>query len=187
MLYLQQRPRLGQRHLSGFQQLDAIQVRRVWNKILADRLIPNNVRPPGTGEELYQLCLEHGLDQAEVVFSIARENDDCGRQAIEKLIGKPIYVWRPQSRAPRPIVNTAQATSPRGTMPENNWIVLSVKPNPKKSGSSTFFRYKLWEVGKTIAECMKAGLTRADVQWDTDGTRKFVIVGPPGSTLAEGD
>ena len=49
----------------------------------------------------------------------------------------------------------------------------SVAPNPKRSGSATAVRYALWHVGMTYEGALAAGLTRADILYDTK--KGFVV------------
>ena len=58
-------------------------------------------------------------------------------------------------------------------------VVVEVRPNPKKKGSSSHDIYEKWRVGATIQECLAAGIRRADVAWDT--SRQFVRVVPGDS------
>jgi hypothetical protein len=56
-------------------------------------------------------------------------------------------------------------------------VVLSVAPNPKKPGSACHARYAHYQVGRSIDECIAAGVTRADVRWDT--AQGFITVSLP--------
>lgn len=52
--------------------------------------------------------------------------------------------------------------------PQDDRVVASVEPNPKKPGSQAHFRYEFWKVGATVEECLRAGLAREDVRWDVE-------------------
>lgn len=45
-------------------------------------------------------------------------------------------------------------------------VIVSVAPNPKKPGSATHERYKLYQEGSTIAHVRALGITLADLRWD---------------------
>jgi hypothetical protein len=132
---------------------------------------------PTTGEELFSMCREAGLDQAGVVLSLASETTPAGIAAIEALVGRPIHHWARTAQAAR---DAAPRATPRGVaVPRakdyDQKFVVAVVPNPKKIGSSTHLRFQNWVVGRTVAECMAAGLTRADADWDVG--RGFVTLG----------
>ena len=182
--YLSTTPRVVlERHRDKFLALSRDETCRVWVRLQQDQLVPRKwTTMPGSGEELYDRCSRLGLDQCQVVLAIVRERDQIGVSAIEKLVGSPIRVWSPPSRSLSALPAAALQVAPRqGSAPAANWhdlTVLSVAPNPKKKGSATYARYQHWKVGRTVAECMLAGLTLADVKWDIDPSRRFVVVGP---------
>lgn len=45
-------------------------------------------------------------------------------------------------------------------------ITLLVKENPKRAGSASAKRFAKYKNGMTIAEAVKAGVTRGDIIWD---------------------
>lgn len=61
-------------------------------------------------------------------------------------------------------------------------IILLVKDNPKKIGSATRERFKLYgnKVGEgpTVHEFMEAGGERVDLPWDSDPKRNFIRLEP---------
>lgn len=179
--YLTTRPVLQERHLPHFVALDHLEVTRAVARLQGDMLLPRTVVPhPATGEWLFETCRSAGLDHASVVFPLCREHDSVGLSALEKLVGRPLIVWRRPVHAPRPTIVTRDGAPvpPRsaGTF-SPDMVVMSRVPNPKKAGSSTWLRYRLWVPGQTVAQCMAAGLTRADVLWDIDEARRFVVLG----------
>lgn len=183
MRYLTSRPVLQDRHRAAFDLLTHHEVVRTLVRMQQDQLpLPRRmtVPQPASGEWLFEVCRDAGLDHASVVFSLCRETDTIGVGALTKLIGKPILVWRrPEYKKPAPVVDSRGATvapRPAGTY-TLDMVVLSVVPNPKKAGSSTWHRFALWRPGMTIAECRAAGLTHADIVWDIDASRRFVVLG----------
>ncbi len=178
--WLSEIPRLGGRHRELFRSLTAVEVARVATRLEQDHLLPRKLGVPhhADGDWLFEVCRQEGLDHAGCVLPLCREQDDIGVSALEKLVGKPIFVWRPRPRQLR-LPTTSGGSAPRsaggGFSPAQ--VVLSVVPNPKKAGSATWHRYKYWVPGDTVAQCMARGLTRADVQWDTDYSRGFVKLG----------
>ena len=177
--YLGETPRLRSSHRELFLSLTATEVARVATRLEQDLVLPRKLGVPhyADGEWLFKACMAEGLDHAGCVLPLCRESDSIGISALEKLVGRPIHVWRPRPRQPR--LPTESGSTPRpasgGFSPSQ--IVLSVVPNPKKAGSATWHRYKHWVAGDTVAQCMARGLTRADVQWDSDFSRGFVKLG----------
>lgn len=181
--YLTTKPVLEERHRVNFAALEHAEVLRTVVRLQQDLLLPRNMVFPlrAEGSWLFDLCRDHGLDHAAVVFPLCRESDSIGTGAIAKLVGRPIIVWR----RPVPVVreeirlSTGAVVPPRaaGSFSPDMVVMSVVDVNPKKPGSSTWFRFKLWVPGRSVAECMRAGLSRADVLWDIDFSRKFVILG----------
>lgn len=180
--YLTTKPMLSaSRHLSLFSSLSREEAIRALVRMEQDMILPRSIGiPPGvSGQWLFDLCLERGLDHASVCFPLCRESDDIGVQTLTKLVGRPITAWMPrQQRLPlsRSSGSVPHAASNGGGF-RGDQVVVSVAPNPKKAGSATWHRYRHWRAGDTVAQCMERGLTRADVLWDIDGSRRFVVLG----------
>lgn len=169
----------NERHAQYFRDLDRIQALRVLHRLEQQRLVPMRTRlEEESGEGLFRVCQREGLDHAAVVFSVAADSDDIGRAAIEKLIGKPIHVWQRPAYRQRTVAEERAVVRPTTSMPSGDMVVLSVVPkNPKKPGTATWARFQHWVPGRTVAECLAAGLQKADVPWDSDPSRKFVVLG----------
>ena len=58
---------------------------------------------------------------------------------------------------------------------EPEGIISDIAPNPKRPGSASAERYSLYIDGMTVAEALSAGITKADIRWDTD--KGFITVG----------
>jgi hypothetical protein len=180
--YLTTRPMLTEeRHAQYFRDLSTHETLRVLTRLEQDLLVPRSTRlDPVSGRSLFDLCQHEGLDHAAVVFSMGRETDGIGLPALEKLIGHPITVWRRPSYVQRTVQqerDLLQARKSAGPHVSGEQVVLAVTPNPKKPASSSWARYQHWVAGRTVAECLAAGLQRADVAWDTDPGRHFVVLG----------
>lgn len=179
MEYLTERPLLTGRHMPFFDGLSQVETLRVLTRLQQDQLVRRTeTLAEASGEELFRLCQRLGLDHAAVVFSLGRDGDDIGRSAIEKLIGKPIYVHR-HSYVRRTVAQEREHLArPQASSPTSDMVVLSVVPtNPKKAGTATWSRFQHWVAGRTVGECLAAGLQKADIPWDSDPSRKFVVLG----------
>lgn len=178
--FLRERPMLiPEIHAHFFEGLDRVESLRVLHRLEQHRLVPMKIRlMEENGEGLFELCRNEGLDHAAVVFSVASESDDIGRSIIEKLIGKPINVWQRPIYHRRTVAEERATPRPASTAPTGDMVVLSAVPqNPKKQGTATFERFKHWVAGRTVAQCLAAGLAKADIPWDSDPSRKFVVLG----------
>jgi hypothetical protein len=186
--YLGVKPKLSEsRHLSLFSGLSRTEAQRVLLRMEQDMVLPRSIgMPPDvSGRWLFELCQERDLDHASAVFPLCRETDEIGLGALEKLVGKPVHPWMPrQQRLPSQPRAFGSPAMPRAAGPvlstggfRGDQVVVSVAPNPKKLGSATHVRYAFWVPGDTIAQCMARGLTRADVLWDIDPSRHFVVLG----------
>lgn len=127
-----------------------------------------------TDSNLYDIALQLQMDPADVVMCLATDPTEVGVQTAEHLIGRPIT--RHVARAPIGKIKHGGRQSPRVTKDDPR-IVTYVAPNPKQSGSGSHLRYQFWEVGITISEARRRGLTSADVKYDID--RGYVKVGDP--------
>lgn len=118
------------------------------------------------GTAIYEIADGAGLDQADVVMSLATDVTPVGIQVVEALIGKPIV-----RRAP-PVSKQARGTGPRRSVsvrksdPRKITFVSDV--NPKKEGSASHARFALYKVGMSIDEFVQAGGTLGDVKWDAE-------------------
>lgn len=53
--------------------------------------------------------------------------------------------------------------------------VLSAS-NPKKAGTASYDRFALYRTGMTVAQALTAGVTRADLDWDSNSKRNFIVI-----------
>ena len=124
------------------------------------------------GEELFHHCDSHGLDQAMVVMSLAKDPSAIAVSILEKLVGqkmrreiqKEVGAVKP-ARGPR---KAAQKTSdPRP--------ITKVMANPKKKGSKSYDRFELYKEGMTVNDALAAGVLRADIAYDSE--RGYITIG----------
>jgi hypothetical protein len=47
-------------------------------------------------------------------------------------------------------------------------VISSIVSNPKKSGSASYDRFAKYREGMTVSEAIAAGVTMADVKWDSE-------------------
>ena len=179
------RPVLQDRHLVRFQALPVSVVPLVVRHLRTSRANPAtrqvDYSSVVTGEDLWRVCRDAGLDHAGIVLTIAHETSLDGLSAIESLVGRPVRPWaatarEQQAALPRPAARGVAVVRERLS---DLQVVSAVGPNPKKPGSSTHLRFAHWVVGRTVSDCMRAGLTRADVDWDV--SRGFVTLAEPAA------
>ena len=63
---------------------------------------------------------------------------------------------------------------PAGTYADTAKITVVVTENPKKAGTASHTRFAVYKTGMTVAEFLKAGGKRADLDWDV--SHKFVSI-----------
>lgn len=61
-------------------------------------------------------------------------------------------------------------------------IELKTMTNPKRKGSKSFQRFELYTPNMTVADFLKAGGTRGDVNWDT--AHGHIVLHPVAGTTA---
>lgn len=130
------------------------------------------------GIAILQVANEAGMDQADVVMTLAHDPSLQGVRVVEKLIGKPIT-------RPAPVARTSGAAGSRSAKPpkihvsvtrDDSRVITFVAENPKKKGSSAHARFALYKVGMTVSEFVAAGGTLGDVKWDAErGFIKFTL------------
>lgn len=159
--------------------------------MIATRLhLPLDQERDLSGPDLFEICSSAELDQADVVMSLSDDFSLPGVRAIETLIGKPIQ------RQPTPPVPGA-ASPQRPTRPsigdrrparrqlagDLRVITFVQWPCPKKTNSAPAGRYANYKIGQTVEEAVAAGLTLADVSWDSDPKRGFIRIAEPGTVV----
>lgn len=144
---------------------------------------------PATGEGLWEVCREAGLDAADLVCAVAGDASALAHDVLERLAGRRIERLPPGIRTTCPVTGrpipqeqselplTAPPPPTRRATRADPRVVLAVAPNPKRPGSAAHARYSAWRTGATVDECLAAGLTAEDVRWDT--RRGYVTLGGP--------
>ena len=177
------RTMLQDRHLPKFQALPPDVAALVCQRLIANGGLPVHQPTVHSGDELFEVCRERGLDHAGVVLSLARETSHQGLRAIETLVGRPISPWA-SSTADKAAAATPK---PRGVAAPrvhetDPMVVVFVPSNPKRPGTEGWRRFELWKIGYTVAELKAEGLWPADVKWELE--RDTVKLAPPGSPEA---
>lgn len=177
------RTMLQERHLPKFQALSPDIAALVCARLVANGGLPVHQTPVESGEQLFEVCREQGLDHAGVVLSLARETSSQGISAITTLVGRPISPWA-ASTADKA---AAAAPKPRGVAAPrahetDPLVVVFVPANPKRPGTEGWTRFELWKVGYTVAELKAEGLWPADVKWELE--RDTVKLAAPGTPEA---
>lgn len=135
----------------------------------------------------------HDLSHAQVVLCLAQETSPLGLTAIEHLLRRPIYMCARGETGevltdiegrplPLPIGHRrgeAPSTSPAlppsrdrplraaSHMRRDPRVIVRVDPNPKRVGTAAHDRYQLYAVGLTVEQVRSAGITPADIDYDT--------------------
>lgn len=146
---------------------------------------------PLPSSDLFSVCSDAGLTQADLVCAVASDSSPLAVQALEVVAGIPVTLCPPRTfaRSLRPVASTApaspraprEASAPRPRTPTRTdpRIIVSVLPNPKRVGSESHARYELYRVGMTVTEAIAAGVRPADIAWDSDPRRKFIALEMP--------
>jgi len=73
---------------------------------------------------------------------------------------------------PQPRANPGKGSGIQ--LADNMRIKLNVRENPKRKGTASYDRFNLYltKKPKTVAEALRAGITRADLRWDA--ARNFI-------------
>lgn len=157
-----------------------------------DVFIPHAGGDYENGTDLMYHCENLGLDQADVVMSLAKDATTDGVCVIETLVGQPIKREAPlpprAPSAPKHGYSTeAQRSQPRRRQSSGGArrsksdprIITAIAPNPKRPGSASHARYELYTVGMTVDQAVAAGLTSADIRHDEG--KGFITLQNPGA------
>ena len=139
---------------------------------------------PVSPDSLFDSCVALGVDQADVVLAVAHDPSPLAVRALETVVGKPIEYGRPallQRHAPRyKSESVPQRAEPKSKLTRapvqrtDPRKIVYVAPNPKKPGSASYDRFSRYVAGMTVTEAIAAGVTAADVKWDSErGFIKF--------------
>lgn len=135
-------------------------------------------------DALFDSCVALGCDQADVVLAVAHDPSPLAVRALETVVGKPIEYGRP-ALLQRNARRYQSAEVPQRAEPKSKLTrtpvqrtdprkIVYVAPNPKKPGSASYDRFSRYVAGMTVTEAIAAGVTAADVKWDSErGFIKF--------------
>lgn len=133
------------------------------------------------GQVLVDWCRASHVSQAECIMALSRDVSPTAVAAVEKLIMRPI-----DRRSPAEVERERDASRPRPqpvapvrsneALTDGRIIRVLATENPKRAGTKSHERWKLYRDGITIAEYLRNGGTRGDLQWDQE--RGFIKVDP---------
>lgn len=78
-------------------------------------------------------------------------------------------------KAPKAPKAEKAAKTPNTRFTDDMTITLLVDKNPKREGSTGYAHFALYFTGQTVGQALAAGVTRADLLWDTN--HSFISVG----------
>lgn len=180
-------------------QMDEEQVATLWNACHEAGLVPDIL---DSEEPDAEKLAEHLQDVAHVDVVVAC-GDTLDSKILEILMSQPLTRNYPEPTA-RPDKQAGPHIRPNGSRshgpkkekvtyepgtkgpapsPDDPRILSHVAANPKKPSSAAFQRYALYTVGQSIAEFIKAGGTKADVQYDLG--KGFIKVVTPEEWAAQ--
>lgn len=120
--------------------------------------VGSNSEPP----RLYDACENAGLSQADLVVALAPDQSYVAKNAIEKLVGRPITVL-----APPTLLDPARAAI-RALVAHNlegdQRRIRNIVPNPRRPGSAGHERFSKLREGMKVVEFYKAGGRRSDIR-----------------------
>lgn len=123
---------------------------------------------PTSQSDFYPALEAARVTQADLVMVLLQQIDSPNlgethrqvyRQDIAKLIGKPIEVGPPPQITPLPVKTTWQESNPADAR-----IIVRVERNPRLPTTDSFHRFKIFQIGRTIGEAIRRGVTRKDVR-----------------------
>lgn len=183
-----------------FSQMSELQMCEVWDSCYEAGCVKEQ-RTDALAPDTEVMCeLFEIVEHVEVVVACSDVQD---KNILEILMSRPLSVAGPQSRSqsiPHTRPNGSKSAGPRAasapatpggatpvtargaTMADDPRILSVVKPNPKKPSSAAHGRYALYAVGMSIAEFIKAGGTKADVQYDM--SKGFIVAVDPKEWVA---
>lgn len=97
--------------------------------------------------------------------SASGETEEDPTMAAKKKSTKKTKTPKPKA-APRAKKPKAEGAGRAAKFPDTS-IITAVQENPKRKGTGAYERYNKYKVGKTLGEAKTAGVTQADIWWDT--------------------
>lgn len=131
-----------------------------------------------TGDAVFKACQTAKLTQDDVVKALEVDVTDEVAAILTTITGSP-HEGGTGTKA-------RQKIAQRVGLPKNDpRVIVELKPNPKREGTASHARYQGYDVGMTVEEAKKAGLTSGDIRWDSDESRKHIILAEPDSDEAK--
>ena len=124
--------------------------------------LPDERSEPLAGHDLYEIATSAGMDQADVVMSLATDITPTGVEVIETIVGRPIQRSRPVGASPRSAGPRRTSNVKKSDPRKISWV----GDKPKKQGSSAHARIAHNTVGDTVDQIIAKGGTMGDVKWD---------------------
>lgn len=140
-----------------------------------------------SGLEIVDYCRSQHISQAEVIMALSRDTRVEAVTAVEKIVMRPIDRRSPaeverERDAARPRPQVAAPVPAHSASTDDRIIRVLVEKNPKRAGTSAHDRFAKYRDGMTVAEALRSGLTRGDLQWDQQ--RAFIRLDDPAQTEA---
>lgn len=98
-----------------------------------------------------------------VVDTVNETMADASEAKTAKAVAKKTAKAEQAAKPSKPVKAEKAEASQRS---DTRKIVLLVKDNPKREGSSAHARYELYRKAKTVADFIEAGGTAGDVRYD---------------------
>ena len=113
--------------------------------------------------------------EAKVRGKASKPETKVRNAKVSKATAKPETKAKAKAKAtPQPRATTGPGKGSGIQLADNMRIILKRRDNPKRPGTASYERYNLYLTKKprTVAEALKAGITRADLRWDA--ARNFI-------------
>ena len=139
-----------------------------WQSLATRHLLPPPPSHP-SGSDLYDICEQHQLHQADVVVSVTSIPGPVAEGVLTTLVGPIIRktTVQPQTRLHRA---QQKKRDPR--------VITAINGhNPKKEGTRAHRLFELYRVGMTVDEFIAAGGRRSAIRHDT--AHGFITVEAP--------
>lgn len=104
---------------------------------------------------------EKGLGQADLVLFLLRVGTATARRHVEALVGKPILIGPPCLLIYR---TNGKPTVVGSEVPDDRKILWVCPTNPRLTNTEAHLRWKIFRVGRSIAQVKARGATKRDVR-----------------------
>ena len=131
-------------------------------------------RAAGITPALLEAALVHHPEASASLLAVLARCPPPPPQLMTVMLpsGRTWTLCPPRTHALDPITNRPRNAAPPRPRPparRDPRVVTYVAPNPKKPGTATHDRYERgYRIGRTLDQCVEAGVTRGDIRWDLD-------------------